>query len=175
MATQRDIRIPADSIHAMRRSLASELGSEAAARALRDAGHAAGDALFQRIVRDPSADPGSTAAATFWDRLATVFRELGWGTARHEEVHPGVGALVVAEWFEVDAATGRAVCPFTTGVLANVLGRIAGQDVAVLQTECPDGRPGCARFLFGSAEVLDGVYAGLRDGRDVATALASLD
>jgi predicted hydrocarbon binding protein len=174
MATQRDVRIPASSIHAMRRSLSATLGPEAAGQSLHEAGYAAGNALFDRIDRD-TPDTGSTPASSFWDRLAAIFRELGWGTARYEELHPGVGALVVTDWFEIDTAARRPTCPFTTGVLANVLGRVAGQDVAVMQAECADGSPGCARFLFGSAHVLDGLYAGLRQGHDLETALSTLN
>lgn len=176
MATQRDIRIPADSIRAVRRALSTAVGPDAAGRGLQEAGFAAGDALFERIARDTAADDaGSTPARSFWDRLAAMFRELGWGTMRHEEVHPGVGALVVTDWFEVDPSATRATCPFTTGVLANLLGRLAGGDVAVMQAECTGHQPGCARFLFGSADVLNGVYAGLREGRDLDAALSMLE
>lgn len=175
MGTNRDIRIPADSIHAMRRSLHSELGAEPAGRALQEAGYAAGDVLFDRLTRSMSeSDIGGTASTSFWERLSNLCRELGWGSLRHEQLHPGVGALVATEWFEVESDRGRALCPFTTGVLANVLGRVAGQDVAVLQVDCADGDPACARFLFGAGGVLDSLYAGLREGRDVETSLGAL-
>lgn len=175
MATNTDIRIPADSIHAMRRSLASELGGEVAGRALQEAGYAAGDALFNRLTRTVDEDGiEATPSASFWEQLASIFRELGWGVVRHEEMHPGVGALVASDWFEMDDGGGGASCPFTTGVLANLLGRVAGEDVAVLQVECDAQDPGCARFLFGSAAALDGLYAGLREGHGLDTALGAL-
>jgi hypothetical protein len=175
MATHRDIRIPVDSIHALRRSLSRELGPEAAGHGLQEAGYAAGDALFERINRGESADPGSTPISSFWNRLASVFRELGWGRVHHEELHPGVGSLVATEWFEVGAGGRRAACPFTTGVLANLLGHVAGQEVAVMQADGPDDQAGCVRFLFGSPDVLNEVYTGLREGRDVAAALSMLE
>jgi hypothetical protein len=172
MTTHRDIRIPADSVHAIRRSLYRELGAEAGAQALQEAGYAAGDALFERLERGTSDDPlGSTPSTSFWDRLATAFRELGWGVMRHQALHPGVGALDAADWFELEG-TGSA-CPFTTGALANILGRVAGTDVAVLQAPAGE-EPGTARFLFGSAGVLDDLYSGLREGRDLDTAIAGL-
>jgi predicted hydrocarbon binding protein len=175
MATSTDIRIPADSMHALRRSLTSELGGEAAGRALQGAGYAAGDALSDRLTRTLGEDGmEATSSTAFWDRLASLFRELGWGMVRHEEVHPGVGALVATDWFEVSDGPGGARCPFTTGVLANLLGRVAGGDVAVLQIRCDDGAPDCVRFLFGSATALDGLYAGLREGHDLETALGAL-
>lgn len=173
MAT-RDIRIPADSILTLRRSLVRQVGADAAARALQDAGHAAGDAIHDRLARGAGQELGTTPRQSFWGRLGDLFRELGWGTIEHQELHPGVGALVAREWFEVDPGAARANCPFTTGVLANILGRVAGGDVAVLQVECPDGTDGCVRFLFGSGDVLHTIYGGLREGRDLDTALATL-
>jgi predicted hydrocarbon binding protein len=174
MATNRDIRIPADSVHDLRRTLVREVGADAAARALQEAGHAAGDALFERLTRNGGADPGDTPSASFWDRLAGLFRELNWGTLSHEEMHPGVGALVARGWFEVDPTLPRPRCPFTTGMLANILGRIAGQDVAVFQVDCDGDETGCARFLFGSGQVLNEIYSGLLEGRDLETALSTL-
>ncbi|NIP81469.1 MAG: hypothetical protein GWM90_20525, partial [Gemmatimonadetes bacterium] len=53
-------------------------------------------------------------------------------TVEHEELHAGVGTLTARDWFEVDPASSTPACPFSTGVLANILGRVAGQDVAVM-------------------------------------------
>jgi hypothetical protein len=173
MATNRDIRIPADSIHALRRSLASELGAQAAGRALQEAGYAAGDFVFDRLMRNVGDDAvEGTPTNSFWTRLSTLFGDLDWGSVRHEEVHPGVGAVVATDWFEVGPS--RATCPFTTGVLANVLGRVAGGEVSILQIGCDGEEEGCARFLFGSAAALDGLYSGLREGQDLESALGAL-
>jgi predicted hydrocarbon binding protein len=175
MASNREIRIPADSILALRRSLTRQLGAAAAAQALQEAGHAAGDVLHDRLARGNAGDGlGSLPTDTFWTRLGSLFREAGWGTVEHEELHPGVGALVARDWFEVDPDTRRPSCFFTTGVLANILGRVAGGEVAVLQVECATSEPGCCRFLFGSGPVLQEVYAALRDGRDLETSLGAL-
>jgi predicted hydrocarbon binding protein len=173
MASTRDIRFPVDSVRALRRTLIREMGPDAATRALQEAGHAAGDALFQRLGEDADAI-GQTPQDTFWHRLADLFRELGWGTVRHETPHPGVGALVASEWFEGEEDGGAGAAPFTTGVLANVLGRAAGGEVSVLQVPCEadDGR--CLRFLFGAPAVLDRLYSGLREGADVETSLGAL-
>lgn len=174
MATNREIRIPAESFHALGNALAQELGAEACARAMQEAGFSAGDALHDRLTRGaPDEDLAATSSASFWDRLSVLFRELGWGTVRYEELHPGVGALVASDWFEA-AADGGANCPFSTGVLANVLGRVAGDEVAVMQVTCDPPTDGCARFLFGRGPVLQDVYEGLVEGRDLATSLGSL-
>ncbi len=173
MATTRDIRIPADSIPALHRAFTRDLGAEAAARALREAGHAAGDALFERLSRGSGDELGAATSASFWDRLTALFRELGWGVIEHQELHPGVAALVGREWFELPEGA-RTGCHFTTGVLANLLGRVAGGDVAVLEVGCDDGSTGCCRFLFGGGPVLHEVYQALRDGRDLDSTLGAL-
>lgn len=175
MATNRDIRIPADSILAIRRALQREVGPDAAGRALQEAGYSAGDAIFARLTRTTDAHAlADSPTASFWDHLSALFQEMGWGAVRHEEIHPGVGGLVTTEWFEVEPDGERSRCPFTTGVLANLLGRLADADVAVLQVPCEDHQPACARFLFGSQQVLDELYSGLRTGRDLTTSLSAL-
>lgn len=175
MAATRDIRIPADSVLALRRALARTVGAAEAASALREAGNAAGDLLHERLTRGAERDAlGETPRESFWQRLSALFRELGWGSMEHQDLHPGVGALVGRDWFEVDPAARRPSCPFTTGVLANILGRVAGGEVAVLQVECPDEGPRCCRFLFGGPDVLQELYGDLREGRDLQAALGAL-
>ena len=174
MESSRDLRIPARSILALRRTLVRELGMETAAPALQEAGYAAGDALYDRLVRGLDHDVAATSSAVFWKRLAGLFRELGWGTLEHEELHPGVGALVGRDWFEVDPSAAGSACVFTTGVLANLLGRVAGEDVAVMQVPCSGGEAGCARFLFGAAPVLQDLYGGMREGQDLQESIAAL-
>lgn len=172
MASNREIRFPADAILAVRHALRQEVGTQAATAAIQQAGHAAGDALFQRLDRDQTL--ADTPQSTFWSRLSALFREMGWGTVEHQEVHAGVGALVARDWFEVDPSASTPACPFSTGVLANILGRVAGQDVAVMVVPCDDGDAGCCRFLFGAGPVLQQVYTRLREGRELDTALSGL-
>jgi hypothetical protein len=176
MAATREIRFPADAILTLRRTLVRELGAQAAGRALQEAGNAVGDTLHDRLARLGSDDNAieDTPSASFWDRLAGLFREMGWGTLQYQDLHPGVGALDARDWFEADPGARRPSCPFTTGVLANILGRIAGGEVAVLQVPLPDGAAGGSRFLFGGSEALQRLYGGLREGRDLDAALGSL-
>ena len=173
MASTRDILLPADSIIALRRSLVRAVGAEAASRALQEAGHAAGDALFDRLGTQSDGDIADTPTATFWDRLAALARELGWGLLEHEAPHPGVGALTARDWFEVDDTAAHPTAAFTTGVIANLLGRAADGDVAVLQVGGPDG-PRCVRFLFGAPDVLERLYSDMRQGSDLDASLAAL-
>jgi predicted hydrocarbon binding protein len=172
MASYREIRIPAASVLTLRSTLRQEVGAQAATLALQKAGHAAGDAFFDRLEQDGAFE--DTPQATFWSRLSSLFDEIGWGTVEHEDVHAGVGALLARDWFEIDPAASTPTCPFTTGVLANILGRVAGQDVAVMAVPCEGDEDGCCRFLFGAGPVLQQVYSGLRDGDRLETALATL-
>ena len=172
MDSNREIRIPAASVLALRTTLRQEVGAQAATLALQKAGHAAGDALFERLGTDAGLE--DTPQATFWTRLSSLLRDIGWGAVEHEELHPGVGALHATDWFEVDPAAGTPTCPFSTGVLANIMGRVAGQDVAVMVVPCDDGGDRCCRFLFGAGPVLQQVYAGLRDGGELEATLGAL-
>ena len=172
MASNREIRIHAASILALRTTLRQEVGAETANLALQKAGHAAGDALAQRLEREEGL--ADTPQATFWSRLSSLFKEMGWGTVEHQEPHEGVGALVARDWFEIDPDTATPTCPFSTGVLARILGTVAGQDVAVMVVPCEDGEDGCCRFLFGGGPVLQQVYGELREGRELEAALAGL-
>lgn len=169
MATTSDIRLPAEALRTLRRSLVRQVGPETATRALQEAGHAAGDRLVEIITEH--GDLADLPADAFWDRLDQELAAFGWGSIEHQTPHPGVGALVARDWFEVGESRA---CPFTTGVFARLLGHAAGGDVAVMQVPCESDEPGCVRFLFGSADVLEQVYAGLREGGGLEAGLAAL-
>src|SRR5687768_7157813 len=150
-----ELAIPVASLAALRRSLALEVGADAAARALSAAGHAAGDALFPQLAAAP--DEGATASvngvseAAFWRRLSNLFSTRGWGILGHAPVHQGIGSLESADWVEADneAGAARPSCFFSTGMLANVLGNAAGAPIAVLEVECRSQGDARCRFLFG--------------------------
>lgn len=170
-----DIRMPVASMAALRRSLRDTVGPDAAAQALQRAGFAAGDALHAALT-GPDEDLTDVATGDYFHRLSHLFRRLGWGDLQHEALHPGVGALHAHDWFEADTATDtrRPSCFFTTGVLANLLGRTAGADVAVLQAECRAAGHDRCRFLFGSRDALTAVYSDLAEGRSLEESLAAL-
>jgi predicted hydrocarbon binding protein len=170
MASNREIRFPVASVLALRNTLRQEVGGQAATLALQKAGHAAGDALFERLEGD---GVHQTPRDTFWAHLSSLFKEMGWGTVEHRDVHAGVGALVARDWFEVEPDV-TPTCPFSTGVIANILGHMAGRDVAVMVVPCDPDADGCCRFLFGSGPVLQRVYAELQEGSELEAALGAL-
>lgn len=168
-----ELAIPVASLAALRQALVAEVGADAAARALHAAGHAAGDAWYPQISGD---DPNNISESTFWRRLGQLFSSRGWGTLSHAAVHAGVGALDAGDWVEAqpEAGESRPSCFFTTGVLANLLGNVAGSDVAVMEVECRSAGAERCRFLFGSAEALNALYTRVSSGSTVDTALSEL-
>jgi predicted hydrocarbon binding protein len=173
--------LPAAALAALRRALTAELDADTAARVLRSAGHDAGDAFFQILAQESADGAGRDSlteldAAAFWRRFAQLFSSRGWGTLSHSDVHPGIGVLAATDWAEADAAgaEARPSCYFTTGLLANVLGKVAAGDVSVLEVECRSHGDGQCRFLFGSTEALRGVYDLLLSGASAETAVAQL-
>jgi predicted hydrocarbon binding protein len=169
-----EIALPAGALAGMRTALVSAAGPEAAAEALRAAGHAAGDAFYSILAAQ--GDPSSLPSAAFWKRFGELFASRGWGQLRFSEVHPGVGALDATQWAEADgdAASQHPACHFTTGMLANLLGRVAGTDVAVLEVECGSRADRRCRFLFGGADAVYAVYERLASGESADAALQQI-
>jgi hypothetical protein len=187
-STPSELAIPAASLTALRHALTEDVGPEKAARALQQAGFAAGDAMFALLAgpvsagRDASesgADPGALAqlpGSVFWRRFSDLFAARGWGRMSHEDLHPGLGCLESSDWIEADPAAGasRPSCFFTVGLLANLLGRIAGQPIGVLEVECRSRGDLRCRFLFGGSAAIDSIYAATLEGRSVEESLAEL-
>jgi len=168
-----ELALPIASLAALRNALIDAVGEDAAAAALRAAGHAAGDALHATLI---ATDGEDAPADRFWQRMLQLFQSRGWGALRHEDAHPGVGALSSADWVEADSFAGamRPSCFLTTGLLANLLGRIAGREVAVLEVECRSRGDARCRFLFGGAETLDAVYSHVAAGASTSDSLTRL-
>lgn len=178
-----ELAIPVASLTALRHALADEVGDDAAARALQIAGVAAGHAFYDTLTHAASAggrngeqDPSDWSEATFWRRLADLFERRGWGRIRTAQVHTGIGALDAFDWVEAQPESGapRPTCFFTAGLLANLLGRVVGDDVAVLEVSCRSRGDDHCRFLYGSPETLDVVFSRIRNGADVEETLATL-
>jgi bacteriochlorophyll 4-vinyl reductase len=172
---QPELVLPAAALSALRDALVASVGPDAAAEALRAAGHAAGDA-FHDLLSGPHDELGGLPADQFWARFAQLFASRGWGQLRYAEAHPGVGALSADDWVEArgGAAAQQPACHFTTGVLANLLGRVTGADVAVLEVECRARGDGHCRFLFGGAAAVYAVYDRLSAGDEPDAALAQI-
>lgn len=179
--------MPVASLAALRRALVETVGADGAAQALRVAGHAAGDGFFHALSRQPgtsqaSGDPAAAPSPrelgekVFWARLSELFVSRGWGRFSRGAIHPGVGELRSSDWVEADpsAAAVRPACFFSTGLLANLLGQVAGDEVAVMEVECRSQGDLQCRFLFGGPAALDVVFRRMESGEDLAGSLATL-
>lgn len=186
--TPPELAIPVASLAALRRALTDDVGPEKAARALQQAGFAAGDAVYAVLAgragssqeptnADGAAETlGQLTSTAFWRRVSDLFASRGWGRLVHEDLHPGVGCLESSDWVEADPETGaaRPSCFFTAGLLANVLGRTAGQPVGVLEVECRSRGDLRCRFIFGGSAAIDPIYAATLEGRSLEESLAEL-
>ena len=171
-----ELALPVASLDALRVALIDTVGADAAAHALRAAGYAAGDAFFGILAGPDADDPGAATADRFWRDLARLFASRGWGQLSFRRAHDGVGSLEATDWVEarMDASAEQPSCHFTTGALANILGRTADGEVAVLEVECRSRGDQRCRFLFGSADAVYRLYDQIAAGTSADSAVAEL-
>lgn len=177
------LKIPAAMLAAMHRAT-RQSGSPAEAAALvRQIGYESGAGFLEEFTawlmhhrHDPGIAPGDLSADEFWHLLSAFFGRIGWGHLHFEQLHEGVAALGSPDWVEgrVVERVRQPSCHFTTGMLADLLGRLTDSEVAVLEVACQARGDGSCRFLFGSPEGLQRVYDGLRSGQAVDEVLRAL-
>jgi predicted hydrocarbon binding protein len=146
----------------LRDTVLSSADSERAVNALREAGYAGGDAVYEAFERWLGESRGGDAPeqATdlpleeFGEAAGAFFRSAGWGEVdfSHDESE-GVAMVDITSCWE-GASGDDSGCHVTTGLLASFFGRIAGYPIAVLETECCSGSSSRCRFLMGNAEVM---------------------
>ena len=179
-----ELALPATALRALSAALSERLGADDAAYALRAAGNAAGTALHAAFAAsavgiadgDPREQLGEVDGAAFWHRFSDFLAARGWGRLRFRQLHDGVGALESSDWVEAgtDRNLGRPCCHLTTGMLANLLGGVAGDEVAVLEAECRSAGHDQCVFLFGAPATLEALYGDLAEGSDLDHALHEL-
>ena len=175
------IRVPAATLGALHRALNEQFGATEAARALRQIGLESGDAFYERFrewlseAGAGSLEPDSLSPHDFWSRLSDFFVYLGWGSVRSEVVHKGVLSLTFANWVEARLQDGGpGGCYFTTGLIAEILRRVAGGDLAALEVESESSQGGKSRIIIGSSAAMDALFASMREGRSYKDAIAAL-
>lgn len=171
----RFLEVPAALLSSVRRALAGDREPLETVTLLRQVGYELGDAVFDRLAaalrRDYGADPLTLDPAEFWRSAGTFFAGLGWGSVRHADLHPGVGAVELDGWIESGAEGGPPGCHLSTGIFASLLGRLAGTEVVVMEVPAGAGR---STLLFGSGEALGAVYERMAGGASLDDALAAL-
>ena len=65
------------------------------------------------------------------------------------------------------------MCFFSAGMLADFLGRVSEETIAVMEVECRSRGDGRCRFLSATPAVLDNVYNEMTSGRTYVEALGA--
>jgi predicted hydrocarbon binding protein len=163
-------------IHQLRASLERDTGLQAATY-LQEAGFAGGEELYAAFTgwlasTRGVAQPADLDFQYFGEVLAEFFAEQGWGRLTATPLGP-VLALDSIEWAEAsDVRQGEfPSCHLSCGLLADFLGRISRDLVAVMEVECRSrGEPRC-RFLAGAPETLGIIYDRMAQGTGYLEAL----
>ncbi len=172
----RFVQVPAGLLPSLVRALAQGRTGIDAVTLLRQVGYETGEAVHEGILEHvsrahPGQDPTEMEPERFWEAASGFFEGMGWGSVRLAEPHPAVGALELDGWFEQGTDEGVPPgCHLTTGLFADLLRRLAGGDVAVMEVETGP-RP---RLLIGSQETLGRIYGEMVNGTPWAQAVARL-
>lgn len=133
---------------------------------VRDAGFAAGEALFDHFsawLTDRSEQgPDSLVDERFPILLREYFFETGWGLLQLSPLSEAVMVLDGNSWGEAGGDAGG--CPVSTGIFAGFFGRLADGPIAVLEVTSESARAGECRFLLGSVDVLGYVWDAMQRG-----------
>lgn len=170
-----DVKLPAGGLAELRRAI-EETSAEDAVRVLREAGRRLAADAEVSIAGHGGAPLPALALGDFWSELNRYFSEAGWGQVDHEQLNEGIGALVARDWAESDPTESRSTpsCHVSTGLLAELLTRAAGQPVAVMEVNCRSQGDELCRFLFGSPVTLLQVHQKMVQTGDLERALAAL-
>lgn len=165
-------------LHQLRAALERDLGVQAAAY-LQEAGFAAGEPTheaFAAWVADEYKVADAAALDERWlgEALTGFFRAAGWGGLETSRVGP-VLALDSSDWAEALDAPGAEypTCHLSSGMLADLLGRLAGEPTAVMEVECRSRGDARCRFLAGSPETLGSLYERMAQGSAYAEVLGA--
>ncbi len=167
------------SLSTLRSALLRDGGPDAAIY-LQEAGYAGGDAMWQAF-KLWLADRTMIAAEdldvpTFEARVSEFFRDAGWGHISIGSMGDAVAVIDSTDWGEADPEAGASQpsCHLTTGMFADLFGRVAGQTVAVLEVECRSTGASRCRFLVGSPAVMEQIYDDMGRGIPYEDAVAAM-
>jgi predicted hydrocarbon binding protein len=139
---------------------------------LQEAGYAAGGPLFQAFVA--ANNPAELDADLLPETLSEFFRTGGWGTVTITPVGTGALAIDSTDWAEAEPGSSQTpMCFFSAGMLADFLGRVSEETIAVMEVECRSRGDGRCRFLSATPAVLDNVYNEMTAGRTYVEALGA--
>ena len=140
---------------------------------LQEAGYAAGEGLYQAFTAVNN--PTDLDADLLGETLSDFFKSGGWGTVTMSPVGTGALALDSSDWAEAEPGTSQTpMCFFSTGMLADFLGRLSDESISVMEVECRSRGDARCRFLSATPEVLQRVYEGMTEGRSYEEALSGV-
>jgi predicted hydrocarbon binding protein len=145
-------------------------GGPAAAVYLQEAGYAGGDAMWDAFSRwlaeRTDIAPDALDVDAFEARATEFFCDAGWGTLQIGTLGDSVATLDSPDWGEAEpsSALEHPGCHLTTGMFADLFGRVAGSPVAVLEVECRSTGAERCRFLVANPEFLEQVYDEMSSG-----------
>ena len=176
MASTTDLAIGRATLRQLHASLPSH-APEQAITILQEAGYAAGETVYGAFAawlpgRMGVHSPAELDADLLAETLSEFFASGGWGNVTLSPVGTGALALDSSDWAEADPGTAQApMCFFSAGMLADFLGRLSGETVAVMEVECRSRGDARCRFLSATPEVLEKVYNEMTAGRSYEEAL----
>jgi predicted hydrocarbon binding protein len=176
-STGTGLRLGRRVIHQLRASLERDTGVQAAAY-LQEAGFAGGEELYtafaEWLARERGVEQPSELDIQFLGEvLGGFFADQGWGRLDATPLGPAVIALDSKEWAEaVDERRAEfPSCHLSCGLLADFLGRVSQELVAVIEVECRSRGEARCRFLAGSPETLGILYERMAQGTGYLEAL----
>jgi len=162
------------------RQLHQSLLRDAADRAipiLQEAGFAAGPGVYQAFsawveAQTGIADAAELDAGRLNHTLSGFFQSVGWGSVTVAPIGGKALTIDSNDWAEAEPGSAETpMCFFSAGMLADFLGRLSGEQVAVMEVECRSKGDERCRFLSATPETLNAVYEQLTQGRTYAEAL----
>jgi predicted hydrocarbon binding protein len=175
-----EIRLAASSLVALPPRALHTLRDRAGAQALQEAGYAAGEPTYKAFTTWLAEaagveHPSDLAAPRLADVLSQFFGYLGWGAVLVTPLGSAALAVDAAQWAEAapDAKLQYPSCFFTSGMLADFMGRIADASLAVMEVECRSRGDARCRWLLGAPETLTALYEHMAQGADYLTVLAA--
>jgi predicted hydrocarbon binding protein len=173
-----DIPLSAATLVALSPRALHALRDRAGAQALQEAGYAAGEAAFNAFAiwlpQVAGVDhPSELAAPRLAEVLSQFFTALGWGAMQVTALGDAAVAVDADQWAEAapDAHLQSPSCFFTSGMLADFMGRMASASLAVMEVECRSRGDARCRWLLGAPETLTSLYEHMTQGADYATVL----
>ncbi len=177
LSTNHCVGLGRRALRQLRESLERDTGLQAATY-LQEAGFAGGEELYSTYAAwlgntAGIEEPGTLDATHLGEMLSRFFSQTGWGSLTVERLGEAVLALDSSDWAEAADSSGASYpsCHLSCGLLADFLGRMSGDTVAVMEVECRSKGDGRCRFLGGSPDTMATLYDRMAQGMAYAEAL----